>query len=76
MRFYLQQGPSGELVDYGLDEFLQNMGIFAPLIVDTREDQQILQGYVLVMGKEIEVVVDGVDKPKSDIPPTWVTIIR
>lgn len=45
-----------------------------PVIVGTHEEKDYLASLCLLVGKPMEVCVDGVDKPVSDTPPVWVSI--
>lgn len=48
--------------------------LWEPMIVQTIKERDYLLAMQLMVGNSFEVCVDGIDKPKRDTPPTWVSI--
>lgn len=56
------------------DEFWRNAGILQPFAVETQAEYDFLFSMQLMIGKEFIFLLDGVDEPIPNMPPTFVKI--
>ncbi len=56
------------------ETFIDNIGIFSPLIVDTQEEVDYLNGLKLVIGEDFTVLLKDVDDNRTGLPPTFIRI--
>lgn len=74
MNCWLRQEPNGEPVPITIERLFEDGNIWAPLIVQSENEFNYLQGMMLVTGKELFIYLDGRDKLDLDTPPTWISI--
>lgn len=56
------------------EEFWDMIGIWEPLIVSTKAEADFLFSMQLMIGKPFIFLLDGVDEPFPNMPPTYLKI--
>jgi hypothetical protein len=56
------------------DSFWGNVGVHAPLLVDTEAEYNWLYAWQLMIGKQFHIMQRGVHGNPTDLPPTLVKI--
>lgn len=77
MNCWLKQQINGEYATLmEADRLCDEIGLWAPVIVDREQEKHYLEGLCLMMGKDHRncILLEGVDKNTFDTPPTWVRI--
>lgn len=57
-----------------IKDFWENIGIMQPLVVDTQEEYDYFMGMQLMIGKEFQVMLDGVHVNTTGLPPSYVKV--
>lgn len=72
---YIKQGVNeGYARPYNMDEFIKNVMIFSPFVVETQEEFDWLWAMQLMIGKEYVVLLDGRDENLTGYPPSFIKI--
>lgn len=75
MQVLMKQGPNEKYRELGtVDLLCTEIGIWEPLIVETQQEKDYLDAYLLMQGKSVEICVYGIDHPKTDTPHTWILL--
>lgn len=75
MQVLMKQGLNEKYRVLGsVDLLCTEIGVWEPLVVETHEEKDYLDAYLMMLGKSAEICIDGIDKPKTDTPPTWISI--
>lgn len=74
MNVLLRNNINGDPTKMGAAKLCAAGDFWQPVIVQTQKEKDYLFGMCLMMGKSMEVCVDGIDKPVSGTPPVWVSI--
>lgn len=75
MLVLMKQHPNEKYRELGsVDLLCLEIGVWEPLIVQTHDEKNYLDAYLLMLGKSVEICIDGIDKPIRDTPPTYVSI--
>ena len=74
MRAWVRNDLMSPASEIDLVDFCTGGGFWEPVIVETRKEADYLFAMMLMVGNEFEVCVDGIDQPKRDTPPSWLSI--